>query len=204
MVNHEVGSATSPRPGKGRGVIIAHLCNSVGGWGRGFVLAVDKLSPAPCAAYRALASQHASGKVTSIPLGEVQFVECTKGLFVANMIAQDRYAEDHEDGCAVDYAALRECLRVVFHRACRLGYQVHLPEGIGAGLAGGDKDKIHALIREVTDEVESCKFAQHNRASVSVTLWEFQDTSADSYIPQDEEESSPVAADDDDDLSGWG
>jgi len=213
-IETKVGSATSPRPEKGKGVIIAHLCNNLGGWGKGFVLAVDELSAAPRAAYQGLAKDHGKnrGSEADIPLGEVQFVEVQTGLFVSNMIAQDRYTDSHDDGCAVDYKALRRCLLITFHRAIRLGYAVHIPEGIGAGLAGGDQVQIHKLISECVAEVETTQWAQANNAHLHVTLWRFQDTSAVSYVPTDDsdETDETEAADEtfsptgDDDLANWG
>lgn len=185
-IETKTGSATSPRPEKGKGVIIAHCCNNLGGWGKGFVLAVDELSAAPRAAYQGLAKDHGKGKGSSagnIPLGEVQFVEVKTGLFVSNMIAQDRFANDHADGCAVNYPALRKCLLITFHRAIRLGYSVHIPEGIGSGLAGGNQAEILKMISECVTEVESTKWAQHNNAQLSVTLWRFEDSSSASYVP---------------------
>jgi hypothetical protein len=47
---YTVGDATKPE-GKGR-KIIAHVCNDTGAWGRGFVLALSKLSPTPERAFR--------------------------------------------------------------------------------------------------------------------------------------------------------
>ena len=214
-IETKVGSATSPRPEKGKGVIIAHLCNNLGGWGRGFVLAVDELSAPPRAAYQGLAKDHGKSKGTNanIPLGTVQFVETQTGLIVSNMIAQDNFADDHEDGCAVNYKALRRCLLITFHRAIRLGYNVHIPEGIGSGLAGGDQAEILKMISECVAEVETTQWAQHNNAHLHVTLWCFQDTSAVSYVPTDEsaatvedtsDDSEVFVPDGDDDIANWG
>ncbi|MBV9509840.1 MAG: Appr-1-p processing protein, partial [Caulobacteraceae bacterium] len=44
------GDATQPT-GKGN-KIIAHICNDLGGWGKGFVLALSKRWPQPEAAFR--------------------------------------------------------------------------------------------------------------------------------------------------------
>ncbi len=33
--------------------MVAHVCNDIGGWGKGFVLAVSRRWPEPEAAYRA-------------------------------------------------------------------------------------------------------------------------------------------------------
>ncbi|MFJ6385555.1 hypothetical protein ACIQI7_36810, partial [Kitasatospora sp. NPDC092039] len=44
------GDATTPQ---GKGVkVIAHVCNDLGGWGKGFVLALSRRWPEPEAAYR--------------------------------------------------------------------------------------------------------------------------------------------------------
>lgn len=71
----------------------------------------------------------------------------------------------------VDYDALRQCLAVTLHRAAAWDYEVHIPAGIGSGLARGDKSIIHQIIRE---EAES--------AGCEVVLWEFDDKSAASFV----------------------
>lgn len=166
------GSATSPQPKGGVPIIIAHLCNDKGGFGAGFVLAVSKLSKAPEQAYRAWA------KEDKLVLGSTQFVEAKPDIIIANMIAQDGYADDHADGVAVNYDALRKCLYTTFCRAQQLGAELHLPAGMGSGLAGGDKDKILGIITEVANEVHTSA-----DGSVNITLWEFGDTTASSYVP---------------------
>ena len=44
-IKYLVGDATKPQIAGNK--IIAHICNDIGAWGRGFVLAVSKLSPVP-------------------------------------------------------------------------------------------------------------------------------------------------------------
>ncbi len=176
------GDATSPRPKK-NGIIVAHIVNNKGGWGKGFVLAVDKVSPCPKAAYKAWAEAHNR----DIPLGETQFVEALPGYFVSNMCAQDGLKGTDENPCLVDYKALERCLRMTFHRAIRLSYHVHIPEGMGSGLAGGDKDTILKLIQKTAEEVEK-KTTIPNPPELNIFLWKFDDTSANSYV-------APVVAD---------
>lgn len=183
----KTGDITTVRP-KEMGIIIGHCCNSEGAWGAGFVLAVNQISLAPSAAYKAWAKE----KNGNIPLGIVQFVEAIPGLFVANMIAQNGIKKTQSDGCLVDYVALERCLKVTFTRAVRLPCEVHLPAGIGSGLAGGDRDKIHGIIRSAAEVVE-----QHSQASklietatgekpeLRITLWEYTDTNSPSFIPGD-------------------
>ncbi len=50
------GDATSPQA-KGRKVI-AHICNDLGGWGKGFVLAISRRWPEPERDYRARCRFH--------------------------------------------------------------------------------------------------------------------------------------------------
>jgi len=169
MITVKSGSATSPRPSKGKGVIIGSIVNNLGGYGKGFVKAIDELSLMPQVAYRALAKQHNN----NIPMGSINFIEVQLGLFVSNMVAQNGYARNSQDGCALDYDALKKCLLVTFHRALRLGYGVHMPEKIGAGLAGGNQERIHTIIQECMNEAESSVWARHNNAKLDITLWRY-------------------------------
>ena len=139
MITYAVGDATQP---VGTGPkIIAHICNDVGGWGAGFVLAISRRWPEPEAAYRR----------EQMPLGFCQLVPVARDLIVANMIAQ-RGFPTRQKPCAVDYAALRIALEWVFRQAAVRGATVHMPR-IGAGIAGGDWDTITAIIASVMGTV---------------------------------------------------
>jgi hypothetical protein len=50
-VNYIVGDATNPQT-KGNKIIV-HVCNDIGGWGKGFVLAISKRWKQPEQQYRA-------------------------------------------------------------------------------------------------------------------------------------------------------
>ncbi len=77
------GDATAPSV---KGVkVIAHVCNDVGGWGKGFVPAVSRRRPEPEAAYRA---RHRDRASHDFGLGAVQFVRVEPYVRVANMIGQ--------------------------------------------------------------------------------------------------------------------
>lgn len=63
------GDATAPQ---GKGVkIIAHVCNDLGGWGKGFVVAASRRWSEPEAAYR---RRHRERAANDFGLGAVQFV----------------------------------------------------------------------------------------------------------------------------------
>lgn len=135
------GDATNPAGNDTR--IIAHVCNNVGGWGRGFVLALTRRWDRPEAAYRAWARD--SGR--RLPLGKVQMVPVAPQLWVANMVAQHGVARDHRGLPPIRYGALTECLQTLAGHAEAMKASVHMPR-IGCGLAGGDWIRVEPLVRE--------------------------------------------------------
>lgn len=151
-IHYVLGDATAPQ-GNGPKVI-AHICNDVGGWGRGFVVALSAKWREPEAAYR---EWHRNSVATgrSLPLGKSDLVQVAPDLWVVNMIAQ-RGIRNPGNPCAVDYEALRECLDEVSQGAPFLGRwlpggatgsSVHMPR-IGTGLGGGEWSKVEAIILE--------------------------------------------------------
>jgi O-acetyl-ADP-ribose deacetylase (regulator of RNase III) len=139
MINYIVGDATTP-VGDGP-KIIAHICNDIGGWGRGFVVAVSSRWPQPEAAYR---RWHASGGPVPFALGEVEFVEVEPSLWVANMIGQ--HGVHAVNGVPpVRYEAVEEALSKVAQFARAHSASVHMPR-IGCGLAGGTWEEIERIV----------------------------------------------------------
>jgi len=138
--------ADTTRPtGEGRKILV-HVCNDVGAWGRGFVLGLSRRHPEPERRYKAWA---AGQEDRPFVLGQVQFVEVSPDLMVANLIGQHDIARKGQplDVPPVRYEAIREGLRRVRTEAERQGASVHMPR-IGAGLAGGDWAVIERVIEE--------------------------------------------------------
>jgi hypothetical protein len=77
-IHYLIGDGTQP-VGTGN-KIIAHVCNDVGKWGKGFVLAVSKRWRQPETEFR-------ESKIC-LALGMVQLVRVEKSIWVANMVAQ--------------------------------------------------------------------------------------------------------------------
>ncbi len=155
-VTYLKGDATCPQA---RGVkIICHICNDIGGWGKGFVLAVSRRWEAPETQYRAW---HGSGREGGFALGAVQFVQVEPYIWVANMIGQ-RGTKTGSSGPPIRYEAVAPCLEQVAAKAQELGASVHMPR-IGCGLAGGDWGKIEPLIQE-----------HLIGAGVAVTVYDFE------------------------------
>ncbi|MEU3336870.1 macro domain-containing protein [Streptomyces sp. NPDC006668] len=135
------GDATVPSV---KGVkVIAHVCNDIGGWGKGFVLAVSRRWPEPEAAYRAW---HRGRAGNDFGLGAVQFVQVEPYVWVANMIGQ-RGIRTGSKGVPVRYEAIDTALAGLADKALELGASVHMPR-IGCGLAGGKWSRIEPLIIE--------------------------------------------------------
>ena len=138
-ITYVKGDATRPQAEGAK--IICHVCNDLGGWGKGFVLALSRRWPEPEAEYR---RWHATGADGGFGLGAVQFVRVEPDTWVANMVGQ-RGINRGRSGPPIRYEAVAECLRQVAARARELGASVHMPR-IGCGLAGGDWSEVEPLI----------------------------------------------------------
>ncbi|WP_419667961.1 macro domain-containing protein [Streptomyces sp. 2-1] len=135
------GDATTPL---GKGVkLIAHVCNDIGGWGKGFVLALSNRWPEPEAAYRRWHRERAGN---DFALGATQFVKVDRYMWVANMIGQ-RGTKTGSKGVPVRYEAIDAALAPLADKALELGASVHMPR-IGCGLAGGKWSRVEPLITE--------------------------------------------------------
>ncbi|GAA2384955.1 macro domain-containing protein [Streptomyces coeruleofuscus] len=135
------GDATVPSV---KGVkVIAHVSNDLGGWGKGFVLAISRRWPEPEAEYRAW---HRDRAANDFGLGAVQFVQVEPYVWVANMIGQ-RGTRTGSKGVPVRYEAIDTALETLAERAGELGATVHMPR-IGCGLAGGKWSRVEPLIEE--------------------------------------------------------
>ncbi|HEX5323684.1 MAG TPA: macro domain-containing protein [Capsulimonadaceae bacterium] len=141
-LRYVTGDATAPL---GQGPrIIAHICNDIGGWGKGFVGALSRKWREPEAAYRRW--YRSQGIEQPFTLGQVQFVSVAQDLWVGNIIGQ--HGIGRPGGAApVRYEAIREGLARVAGFARENNASVHMPR-IGAGLAGGDWSVIQEIIRD--------------------------------------------------------
>jgi O-acetyl-ADP-ribose deacetylase (regulator of RNase III) len=140
-ITYVIGDATQP-VGVGPKIIV-HVCNDIGGWGRGFVVALSRRWPEPEQCYRAW---HRGESEKPFVLGEVQFVQVGSTLWVANLIGQ-RDVRPVEGVPPVRYEAIRKGLRRVAAEARRLGASVHMPR-IGCGLAGGQWEDVGKIVEE--------------------------------------------------------
>src|SRR5262249_28794509 len=98
------GDATAASSGGVK--LIAHRCNDLRGWGRGFVLGLSRRWSEPEGAYRAWYRDRA---VNGFGLGAVPFVRVERDVWVANMIGQ-RGIRRGGKGVPVRYEAIDTAL----------------------------------------------------------------------------------------------
>lgn len=132
------GDATTPI-GTGNKIIV-HVCNDIGGWGRGFVLALSNKWKAPEQEYR---NWFKTGN--GFELGNVQFVKVEDNIWVANLIGQHKIKKDENGNPPVRYEAIRKGMTLVQQKATALNASVHMPR-IGCGLAGGKWEFIQPIL----------------------------------------------------------
>ncbi|MFT3682492.1 MAG: macro domain-containing protein [Ferruginibacter sp.] len=149
------GDATSP--GAEGNKIIVHVCNDIGGWGKGFVNAISAKWSEPEKQYR---EWHRSGN--GFALGQVQFVKVKEDIWVANMIGQRDIKRSKEGPAPVRYEAIDEALDRVQIFASQIQASVHMPR-IGCGLAGGSWDKMETIVKQRLTDRE-----------ISVTVYDFE------------------------------
>lgn len=134
-ITYILGDATNPI---GAGMkIIPHVCNDLGAWGAGFVLALSKKWSYPEYIYK---------NKTNLVLGTVTFVSVDDDILVANMIGQHGIRTVNNI-IPLRYDELKKCLIELNEVAIKNKATIHMPR-IGSGLAGGDWGKIEDLILE--------------------------------------------------------
>lgn len=126
-------------------ILIIHIVNGQGKWGKGFVLALSKHYPEAEKSYLSW-----SKDLQAFELGNVDFcqVDPNERVYVGNMLAQEYIKQNnHDQNQYLSYEKLKECLSKVadFALVNRLCVQCPL---IGTGLAGGDWNLISEMLIE--------------------------------------------------------
>ncbi len=153
-INYIKGDATNPTE-KGNKIIV-HICNDIGGWGKGFVMAISKRWKQPEHQYREWFKTK-----DNFNLGQVQFVQVEEELWVANLIGQHKINIDENGNAPIRYESILLGLEKVGQFANDKKATVHMPR-IGCGLAGGTWDKIEPLINSTL-----------TTKNISVTVYDF-------------------------------
>lgn len=141
-IEYVTGDATNPQ-GDGKKLII-HVCNNVGAWGAGFVMALSKKWKEPEAAYRAM---------TTYVLGRYEFVKVEDNITICNLIGQESTTGRNNNAALppIRYVAIEHALNDIASLAIlsknKNPFSVHMPR-IGSGLAGGNWKIIETIIEE--------------------------------------------------------
>lgn len=144
QIKYIKGDATAPLLQGNK--IIVHVCNDIGGWGKGFVMALSAKWRQPEESYRSWFQSKENFK-----LGEMQLVQVETDTWVANMIGQHNIRPDKDGNPPVRYEAIGEALRKVAVAALAMNASVHMPR-IGCGLAGGKWEVMEAIVVETLIE----------------------------------------------------
>ena len=160
------GDAALANCGKGKKIII-HVVNTLGGWGKGFVLDINKRYGKDIGKqYRVWHKERNNMELqpnnerNKFKLGGVQIIEVSENILIGNMLAQigvkgnKKRSKNHnnseqKEDIPLQYEALRQCLEnIVVECKEREIQSVHMPR-IGCGLAGGNWDIVKPMIEEI-------------------------------------------------------
>lgn len=124
--------------------IIVHIYNDIGGWGKGFVMAISKKWKEPEKQYREWYKSQ-----ENFEPGAAQFVQVESDLWIANVIGQHKIRKDENGNPPIRYDAVSQGLSEVSKKAIELVAFVYMPR-IGCGLAGGKWEEIEPLILQTS------------------------------------------------------
>lgn len=141
-IHHVTGDASKPEYFAGP-IILAHVVNNLGKWGKGFTASLDRRWPQLKAEYKIGLVERELVLGENGVLGQVMYSLAEPGMVVAHMVAQNGVSR--VGAKVVDYNALARCLCHVRAEAIYTGASVHMPR-IGAGLGGGEWVIIEQLI----------------------------------------------------------
>lgn len=157
-----VGDVTNPQreyPHRREIVYLPHVCNDIGGWGAGVVLAISKKWKGAELIYRAFIAKHGKGTMRSTTgFWDSNDNGVPDDVVVCNMIAQRGY-KNEENPRPLDYKALVKCMNDVADKIetdrdlSESGFgtvlhRIHCPK-FGSDLAGGNWGFITCLIEDI-------------------------------------------------------
>lgn len=148
LLKYKSGDATAPDE-QGKKLLI-HLSNDQNAFDAGFVLSLSRRWSEPEHTYRQSFIDDKNNK-----LGDVQFVQVEKDLYVANMVGQTLGYHKDSGGNMVPpirYDAIQRCLAKVRNYFILNRFDCIVCPKWGAGLAGGDWQVIERLMREILSD----------------------------------------------------
>ena len=183
-INNVLGDATNPtnQGYSSTPILIPHVCNDIGAWGAGFVMALNKtFGTGPMLFYKAWCEESMQKQFSpqfirpagsweetgQFGLGQMQYVHVGNRTCIANMVAQ-RGTRNENNPHPIRYGALIDCMRSIRKRYRELQskdivipFEIHCPK-FGSDLAGGSWEEIEKMINEIWVD-----------AGIPVTVYEF-------------------------------
>jgi O-acetyl-ADP-ribose deacetylase (regulator of RNase III) len=149
-IKYITGDATLPI-GDGNKIIV-HICNDIGGWGKGFVVAISNRWKLPEEKYRAWYKDRTTN---NFELGATQIIQVTDDIFVGNMIGQVGIKKQNNQS-PIRYEAVEKSMQLIVKFAKENNASVHMPR-IGCGLAGGKWEEIETILERtlLKNEIET-------------------------------------------------
>lgn len=141
LIQYREGDVTSPYCEGAK--IIVHVCNDIGAWGKGFVLALSKRWAEPEENYR---KWYRDREANDFELGAVQFVQVEDDLWIANLVGQ-KGIRRRGGGVPIRYEAVKAGLQIIAMKSKEMNASIHMPR-IGCGLAGGRWELIEPILSE--------------------------------------------------------
>lgn len=158
MITYCIGDATAPRGSIDDVKVIVHCCNDVGGWGAGFVKALEAKWPILPKRYRAwhrvghdfnvdFATSPTNFEIAYFQLGGIQLVPVAEDIIVCNLIGQHDIMTDEKGKEPIRYWAINEGLKML-DNLTPSDWAIHMPR-MGCGLAGGTWGEMEKIITDV-------------------------------------------------------
>lgn len=132
MLKYNTGDILKVKSG-----IIVHGCNAQGVMGSGLAKQIKTVYPDCYKSYKSLLAVKGLGHTIWYPAKD--------GLWIVNAITQKFYGR--EPGTRyTDYTAVKSCFEYVFRYAAETSHSIHIPDMIGCGLGGGDRETVLSII----------------------------------------------------------
>lgn len=136
-------------------IIIPHVANDIGAWGKGFVVPLAQHFPKAKEDYQEYIESQHKAPIDNDLLGDTVFTKVPPKIVIANMIAQKGIGTTQKP---IRYAALVKCMETVRKTAIIIQkhgpLEIHAPM-FGAGLAGGKWEVIEELINEIWRDIDT-------------------------------------------------
>lgn len=140
--------------------IIVHQVNCQGVMNKGIAEQIRKKYPSVYNHYKTKVNNFKKDNHQHLLLGSIQFVKVETDKWVCNLFGQERYGYNE---LFTSYCGLREALIQLKRVAIKREKSIAIPYFIGSGLAGGDINKIHQIIRDVFNDYPVSLYRLENK-----------------------------------------